>query len=145
MPSLPLVSLIWTAENSIIAAGHDCRPLVFSGSEAGWNEAGTLDNVNSSKSAEPRLGLGGNPSVGRLKTGAFATFRDADSRGHSSSASATRALTVHQNTITNVRAYEYNGSEVTKISTSGVDGILVIWDVNAVTALGGRLGGTHLR
>ena len=148
MPTLPLVSLTWTLEDTIIAAGHDCRPLVFSGSEAGWHEAGTLDDVNSAKSAEPRAGFGGSP-VGRLKTGAFATFRDADSRGHHSSASSpntdTKFLTIHQNTITNVRVYEQRGNVVTKVSTSGVDGLLVIWDVNDVTTLTGRLGSTHLR
>ena len=149
MSSLPLVSLTWTSEDTIIAAGHDCRPLVFSGSEAGWREAGTLDDVNSAKSPEPRPGFGANPGVGRLKTGAFATFRDADSRGHLSSSSSpttdTKFLTIHQNTITNVRAYEQRGNAVTKVSTSGVDGMLVIWDVNAVTALTGTLGSTHLR
>ena len=147
MPSLPLVSLTWTSEDTIIAAGHDCRPLVFSGSAAGWREAGTLDDVNSVKSAEPRSGFGGNTSVGRLKTGAFATFRDADSLGHSSASSPTTDAksSIHQNTITNVRAYEQKGSAVTKVSTSGVDGMLVIWDVNAVTALTGRMGSTHLR
>jgi len=149
MPTLPLVSLTWTSEDTIIAAGHDCRPLVFSGSEAGWREAGTLDDVNSSKSAEPRAGFGGSPVVGRLKTGAFATFRDADTRGHLSSPSSpitdTKFSTIHQNTITNVRAYEQRGNVVTKVSTSGVDGLLVIWDVNDVTALSSRLGSTHLR
>ena len=143
------MSLTWTSEDTIIAAGHDCRPLVFSGSAAGWVEAGTLDDVNSAKSAEPRSGFGGNTSVGRLKTGAFATFRDADSRGQSGSASSpttdSKFLTIHQNTITNVRAYERKGNAVTKVSTSGVDGMLVIWDVNAVTALTGRLGSAHLR
>jgi actin related protein 2/3 complex, subunit 1A/1B len=148
MPSLPLVSLIWTSEDTIVAAGHDCRPLVFSGSEAGWAEAGTLDDVNSHKVTEHRSGFGGHPSVGRLKTGAFASFRDADSRGQSGSASPTtdtKFLTIHQNTITTVRAYEHKGNAVTKVSTSGVDGMLVIWDVNAVTALTSRLGGVHLR
>jgi len=149
MPSLPLMSLTWTSEDTIIAAGHDCLPLVFSGSAAGWVEAGTLDDVNSPKSAEPRSGFGGNTSVGRLKTGAFATFRDADSRGQSGSASSpttdSKFLTIHQNTITNVRAYERKGNAVTKVSTSGVDGMLVIWDVNAVTALTGRLSSAHLR
>ena len=149
MPTLPLVSLTWTSEDTIVAAGHDCRPLVFSGSEAGWREVGTLDDVNSAKSAETRPGFGGNSSVGRLRTGAFATFRDADSRGHLSSPSSpvtdTKFSTIHQNTITNVRAYEQRGNEVIKVSTSGVDGLLAIWDVNDVTALTNRLDSTHLR
>lgn len=143
MPSLPLVSLTWTSEDSIVAAGHDCRPLVFSGSAAGWQETGTLDD---SKSAEGKSGLTPISPVGRLKTGAFATFRDADSRGHTNSPSAdTKVLTVHQNTITSVRPYEYSGNNVTKVSTSGVDGILAVWDVNAVSALTGRVSGLQLR
>ena len=127
---MPLVSLTWTSEDTIVAAGHDCRPLVFSGSEAGWHQAGTLDDVNSPKSAEPRSGFGG---VGRLKTGAFATFH-ADSCSSASPTTDTKFLTIHQNTITNVRAYEHKGNAVTKVSTSGVDGMLVIWDINTVTA-----------
>lgn len=148
MQSLPLVTLTWTSEDVIVAAGHDCRPIVFSGSEAGWQEAGTLDDSTAPKSAETRPGVGG---VGRLKTGAFATFRDADSRGQSSISGGgspltnTKLLTIHQNTITNIRPYEVRGNEVTKVSTSGVDGMLVIWDVNGVTGLSGRLGGAQLR
>ncbi|RDB21525.1 Actin-related protein 2/3 complex subunit 1 [Hypsizygus marmoreus] len=137
--SLPFVTLTWTSEDSIVAAGHDCQPVVFSGSEAGWQGIGSLDHTTAPKSAEgPRAGYGGSSSVGRLKAGAFATFRDADSRGQSSisgsgSPSAdTKMLTVHQNTITSVRPYETRGGQVTKVSTTGVDGKLVIWDVNDV-------------
>lgn len=146
MPSLPLVSLIWTSEDTIVAAGHDCRPLVFSGSEAGWQEAGTLDDATVPKS-ESRSAFGGASSVGRLKAGAFATFRDADTRGQTSSSSTTgdALLTIHQNTITNVRAYDYSGTNVSRVSTSGVDGMLIIWDVDAVSALTARVGGAHLR
>jgi len=144
LPSLPLVSLTWTSENSIVAAGHDCRPLVFNGSEQGWQEAGTLDD---SKGAGGSGFGAGTP--GRLKTGAFATFRDADVRGQSGAGGAgqtdTKLLTIHQNTINSVRPYEVVGGEVTKVSTSGVDGNLVIWDTNEVSALATRLGGTQLR
>ena len=152
MPSLPLISLTWTSEDTVIAAGHDCRPLVFTGSEAGWQEAGTLDDATAAKSPDsPRSGFGGNTSVGRLKTGAFATFRDADTRGQSSIAGSasptadTKLTTIHQNTITNIRPYEYRGGNVTKVSTTAVDGMLVIWDVSAVTSLTSRLGSAHLR
>ncbi|PPQ98827.1 hypothetical protein CVT24_003381 [Panaeolus cyanescens] len=152
MSTLPFVSLTWTSEDSIVAAGHDCRPIVFSGNEQGWQESGTLDDATSSKSNESRSGFGGgSPTVGRLKAGAFATFRDADTRGQSSMAGAgtggsdSKLLTIHQNTITNVRPYEFNGSTVSKVSTSGVDGMLVVWDVNDVSALTSRLSATRLR
>ncbi|KAF8891183.1 actin-related protein ARPC3 [Infundibulicybe gibba] len=154
--SLPFVTLTWTSEDSIVAAGHDCQPVVFSGTSAGWQSVGSLDDTTGPKSAEgARAGYGGNASVGRLKTGAFATFRDADTRGQSSISGAgtpsgdTKLLTVHQNTITSVRPYETQGPQVTKVSTSGVDGNLVIWEVGSVTAggagaLSGRLGGMNL-
>ncbi|KAF9013935.1 actin-related protein ARPC3 [Cyathus striatus] len=147
MPLLPLVTLTWTAEDTIIAAGHDCRPLVFSGTSGGWQESGTLDDSKSGESSRSAIGGAG---VGRLKAGAFATFRDADSRGQSSisgsSGSAdTKLMTVHQNTITSVRAYEIRGDQVTKVSTTGVDGTLAIWDVNEVSALTARIGGMQVR
>lgn len=88
---------------------------------------------------------------------AFNMFRAADSRGVSSSSSSstpssaglaagqkltsngTELLTVHQNTITSVRPYEGgNGSDVTRVSTTGVDGRLVIWPVSSG---GGGVGG----
>ncbi|KAF8226787.1 actin-related protein ARPC3 [Tricholoma matsutake] len=157
MLSLPVVTLTWTSEDSIVAAGHDCQPFVFSGSEAGWQKTGSLDDTTAPKSAEPgRAGYGGSSSVGRLKAGAFATFRDADSRGQSSiSGSGTssvdsKLLTVHQNTVTSVRMYEVHGDHVSRVSTSGVDGKLVIWDANAiatsdVSTLSTRLGSAYLR
>jgi len=55
-------------------------------------------------------------------------------------------MTVHQNTITSVRPYEWaqNGN-VTKVSTTGVDGKLVIWSVSAAAGLVPKLAGIHLR
>ncbi|EAU88721.2 hypothetical protein CC1G_01094 [Coprinopsis cinerea okayama7 len=148
LPSLPLVSLTWTSEHSIVAAGHDCRPLVFAGSEQGWQESGTLDDATSTKSPGGASGFGSGP--GRLKSAAFETFRAADTRGQSniggSGTTDTKLHTIHQNTITTVRAYEWDqNGEVTKVSTSGVDGTLVIWDANAISALTGRLGGATVR
>ncbi|KAJ4475719.1 actin-related protein ARPC3 [Lentinula aciculospora] len=135
MPTLPLVTLTWTSEDTIVAAGHDCQPIVFSGSDAGWQEVGTLDN--GSYAAGSKAGPG---SVGRLKTGAFATFRDADSRGQTSSGTAdTKLTTIHQNTITSVRPYAGEPGQITQVSTTGVDGKLVIWDTASVSALTGRM------
>ncbi|KAJ7050570.1 actin-related protein ARPC3 [Mycena amicta] len=137
--SLPFVTLTWTTEDTIVAAGHDCQPVIFSGSEGGWQGVGSLDDSTSAKSAG---GAGAsNSPVGRLNSAAFSTFRNADSRGHTSgnSSSDTKLLTVHQNTITSVRPFETKGGRVTKVSTSGVDGNLVIWDTDNVTA--GRMAG----
>ncbi|KAF5349466.1 hypothetical protein D9757_012436 [Collybiopsis confluens] len=136
MPTLPFVTLTWTTEDTIVAAGHDCQPVVFTGSDAGWQEVGTLDDGSHGAGARPSPG-----PVGRLKTGAFATFQNADSRGQGSSVSSdTKLSTIHQNTITSIRPFEGAAGQVTSISTTGVDGKLVIWDTTSVSPLVGRMG-----
>ena len=88
-----------------------------------------------------RAGLGGASPVGRLNSAAFNTFRNADSRGISNvpgspgPSAESELFTVHQNTITSVRAYDGVPGAVSRVSTTGVDGKLVIWDVNAVTSV----------
>ncbi|KAG1891457.1 WD40-repeat-containing domain protein [Suillus subluteus] len=142
--SLPYVTLTWTSEDALVAAGHDCQPVVFSGSEQGWALIGTLDDTTaSSASKAPGARTG---TVGRLNSAAFNTFRNADTRGHTGDAgSDTELLTVHQNTITSVRPYAYGGEGiVSRVSTTGVDGKLIIWDVNAVSALTGKMGGLRV-
>ncbi|CAL1705629.1 unnamed protein product [Somion occarium] len=175
---LPLVTLTWTREDEIIAAGHDCQPFVFRGGEAGWELAGTLDDNKHAGGGSTGVGGGrgfgaagagaGASPVGRLSSAAFTTFRNADTRGFASMASSptspggsgglpsaggggeSEIFTLHQNTITEVRVYEGVPGDVRKVSTSGVDGKLVVWDVANVSPLGaaglsGKLGGMHIR
>lgn len=117
--------------------------MVFSGSEAGWAFVGSLDDT-SSGGGRSTAKAGG---VGRLNSSAFNTFRNADTRGHAGGGDVsadTELLTVHQNTITSVRPFEW-GAEgvVSRVSTSGVDGKLVIWNTVPVNVAGiaGRLAG----
>lgn len=140
LQSLPFVTLTWTAEDTLVAAGYDCNPVVYSGGLDGWSLAGTLDDtVGATKTGGTRTG-----TVGRLNTAAFNAFRNADTRGHTSeTVTDTELHTIHQNTITSVRPYEKGvDGTVARVSTSGVDGKLVIWNVSAVSAGGltGRLG-----
>jgi actin related protein 2/3 complex, subunit 1A/1B len=106
---------------------------------------GTLDEAKAGKSASSSKAavVGG----GRLNSAAFNTFRNADSRGIANTPAGTGETelgTIHQNTITSVRAYEGGSGAVTRVSTSGVDGKLVVWNVDSVTALAGKLGGTSI-
>ncbi|KAG9097961.1 hypothetical protein FS749_005023 [Ceratobasidium sp. UAMH 11750] len=159
--TLPYVTLTFTSESALVAAGHDCQPVLFSDNGSGWALEGSLDDITSAKSPAGPRSAG---AVGRLNNEAFNRFKNADSRGATgpppipgSSASTSGAggelLTVHQNTITSVRAYEGAPENVTRVSTTGKDGQLVIWDVAGKTGAGGagvigvtnRLGGMHLR
>jgi actin related protein 2/3 complex subunit 1A/1B len=159
--TLPYVTLAFTSESSLVAAGHDCQPVLFSDSGSGWELAGSLDDITTAKTP---VGSRGASAVGRLNNEAFNRFKNADSRGSTgappipgSSASTSgpggELLTVHQNTITSLRAYEGEPGNVTRVSTTGKDGLLVIWDVAVKTGPGGagvvgltsHLGGVHLR
>ncbi|GAA6021642.1 hypothetical protein JCM11491_001249 [Sporobolomyces phaffii] len=164
LASLACLDVVFTSETSLIAAGHDCQPLTFEGTpELGWSHTGSLDHRTGSggRAAAAAGGPSGAGGVGRLnRSEAFNMFRAADSRGVSSSSPAapasssssagigagqkltstgTELLTVHQNTITSVRTYEGGGAsgvDVARVSTTGVDGRLVIWPVG-----GGGVGG----
>ena len=121
---LPFVTLVFISETQIIAAGHDCAPYLFAHRGGQWVlcdkiDTGTKKSVMSSNTA-------------------FNKFKQMDSRAQSSTTTDTELNTVHQNTITLVRPYDGAGDKVTKISTSGVDGKLVVWDL--MTAGLDRLG-----
>jgi actin related protein 2/3 complex, subunit 1A/1B len=87
---------------------------------------------------------------------AFNMFRNMDRKGTAKAAAEDTSLpTVHQNTITYnchiiqltnrmLRAYESGPGGVSKIVSSGLDGKIVIWDVNK-SGLEGRMGGMSLR
>ncbi|CDZ96947.1 Actin-related protein Arp2/3 complex, subunit ARPC1/p41-ARC [Phaffia rhodozyma] len=150
--NLPYTSLLWLSESSLVAAGHDCQPFLLTGSaDGGWKSERSLDDGSSAGGGNRSGVLTPSGGVGRLNSEAFKTFRSADSRGASSSSGAgpgaggsqggngggTELKTVHQNTITSLKPYEWNEQgEVVKFSSSGVDGRLVIWE-----ATGGSVGG----
>lgn len=112
---LPLTSLIWNGENEIIAAGHDCEPYRFRGSEGGWQLTGPIENKRG-------------PGDGMVREeSALQMFRQMDLKGQSQADTALK--TTHQNTISTVRPYEGLNGAVSKLSTSGVDGRVVIWSL----------------
>ncbi|MBW0572651.1 hypothetical protein O181_112366 [Austropuccinia psidii MF-1] len=151
LPSLPLVSLTFCSEQMFIAAGHDCQPLVFQGNlNSGWQLVKTLDEgkANSSNQNQRAPSSG----IGRLNNEAFNLFRSADSRGVMSAMDTAPSTgnragvdTVHSNTITNVRNFAGTNGAITHISTSGVDGKVVVWDVNGGSANGISQGIASMR
>jgi len=146
--SLSYMTLTFINEETLVAAGHDSQPVLFAGDANGWDSSRSLDDASAkSTTAAPAARMGG---IGRLNNEAFNRFKAADSRGVGSSPSnaaqsppgsptlsggarvnggSTERVTIHQNTITSVRPYEGQAGAVTKVSTSGVDGRLVIWKI----------------
>lgn len=97
-PTLPHVALAFVSENSLVAAGHDCQPVLFEGdATSGWTLKKSLDvaGAAASKGAPPppppkAPGLGAGAGVGRLNNEAFNRFKSADARGAPAAPSASQ-------------------------------------------------------
>jgi actin related protein 2/3 complex subunit 1A/1B len=111
---LPFMSLVWSSESEIIAAGYNCEAYRLQGSEQGWQLTGSLESKS-------RPGL-----QDQREESALNMFRQMDLKGKSGT-DDTKLKTVHQNTINTIRSYQESGGNVTKVSSTGVDGRVVIW------------------
>ncbi|KAF2141803.1 uncharacterized protein K452DRAFT_227828 [Aplosporella prunicola CBS 121167] len=107
---LPFMSVVWTSEAEIIAAGYDCAAYRFQGNEGGWVLAGAL---------EAKAGAG---AADDKEESALNMFKQMDLKGKTKD--DTKLHTTHQNTVLMLRGYQDG-----KISSSGVDGRVVVWDV----------------
>uniref|UniRef100_A0A8C6L4Z9 Actin-related protein 2/3 complex subunit n=1 Tax=Nothobranchius furzeri TaxID=105023 RepID=A0A8C6L4Z9_NOTFU len=116
---LPLLSVIFVSENSLVAAGHDCCPMLFR-----CDDGGTLTFV--SKLDLPKQSIQRNMS-------AMERFRNMDKRATTEDRNTTLD-TLHQNSITQVSIYEGDKRDCRKFCTTGIDGAMTIWDFKSLEA-----------
>ncbi|KAK6643672.1 hypothetical protein RUM43_005182 [Polyplax serrata] len=109
---LPFKCCLWIGKNTIVAAGHGCCPMLFSVDSN--NHITFLSKLDISQKRE----TGG--------ISAMRKFQSLDRQARVAN-NDTALETIHQNTITGIRLYS-----TTKLSTSGLDGQLVIWDMNTL-------------
>ncbi|KAI5929210.1 Actin-related protein 2/3 complex subunit 1A [Manis javanica] len=110
---LPLLSVSFVSENSVVAAGHDCCPMLFN-----YDDRGCLTFV--SKLDIPKQSIQRNMS-------AMERFRNMDKRATTEDRN-TALETLHQNSITQVSVYEVDKQDCRKFCTTGIDGAMTIWD-----------------
>jgi len=115
---LPLMSCSWINSNEIIAAGCDCSPIRFN-----LDDDGTIKSIG-------KLDEGKKASIATVS--AMQLFRSMDKRGQNSADSGTLLDTVHQNTITQISIHSGDKDKAEKISTSGIDGRIVVWNYSAI-------------
>nr|KAG5710410.1 hypothetical protein BaRGS_022228 [Batillaria attramentaria] len=115
---LPFLGITWVSENSMVAAGYDCNPMLF-----------TYDAGKGSLSLVSKLDIPQEKAAGTVS--AMNRFRDLDKKA-SSGDNSTELKTQHQNTITQVSVFDGTKAQCKRISTSGVDGNLIIWDLNSL-------------
>jgi len=117
---LPFLSCVWISPNTIVVAGHSCTPLLFS----------------ISSDTQPTLTFVGKLEQDQKKSGGSLTamrhFQNLDKRAESDSVD-TVLDSIHQNSITNIVIYQGDKGSANKISTSGMDNQLVVWDLNTLT------------
>jgi actin related protein 2/3 complex subunit 1A/1B len=114
---LPFADLLWISESEIVCAGYDCEAYRFSGSENGWQLTGSVEKAGAKNGGQQE------------EESARNLFRAMDLRGRAGGNEVTKLPTVHQNSINKLRVYQENGGQVQKISTAGVDGRVVVWDL----------------
>ncbi|XP_062304746.1 actin-related protein 2/3 complex subunit 1A [Osmerus eperlanus] len=117
---LPLLSVIFVSENSVVAAGHDCCPMLFR-CEAGGGGVVLVCRLDQPKQAAQR------------NISAMERFRNMDKRA-SSEERNTALDTLHQNSITQVSIYEGDKRDCRKFCTTGIDGAMTIWDFKSLEA-----------
>lgn len=118
---LPFAACVWVTENSIVTAGYDYIPILFSHDDNDTLSTGQKLDVPKKKESSGTVS-------------AMAKFRTMDKQAQSAddSGSGTGVHTTHQNAISQVQIHSGTKASATKFATSGVDGRLVIWDVKSL-------------
>lgn len=117
LKGLPYRSLIWVTPNSVVAAGHDCQPHLFSNKGGNWQFVQTLEPAKKNEAK------GGGTS--------FDKFRQMDTRGQEST-NDTILESIHQNAISDLAILQGDRASVTSFVSSGVDGKLTTWTVKSL-------------
>ncbi|XP_057658263.1 actin-related protein 2/3 complex subunit 1A [Diorhabda carinulata] len=112
---LPFLSCTWITNKSVVAVGHSCIPIVYGLKND--DRFGFVAKLDTSLKKES-----GGLSAMRM-------FHSLDKQARTET-SDTNLDSIHQNAITCVCIYMGDKEKTLKISTSGADGLLVIWDLN---------------
>ncbi|EEQ37021.1 hypothetical protein CLUG_01144 [Clavispora lusitaniae ATCC 42720] len=120
---LPFKSLLFL-HDKIIVGGHNCNLIVFQGNESGWREAYHVEKQKDLIHDVPPVA---DDDVEISSHDALNMFKQMDLKGRvnkTNKGSGKALSTIHQNTITSLRWYDGG-----KVSTSGIDGKIVIFSV----------------
>jgi len=115
LPTLPLTALLFVNESTVVGAGHDCNPQLFVHQNDAWTAGPRLDKAEVAAAAA-------GPDAKKK-------FENLVKTGQETSVTALN--TKHQNTIKSIVPFAGSSGNYTAVSTSGIDGRLIIWPVHA--------------
>ncbi|XP_004500004.1 actin-related protein 2/3 complex subunit 1B-like [Cicer arietinum] len=120
---LPLRDVLFVSEKTVIGVGFDCNPMVFAADERGvWGFIRYLGE---------RKTVSSGSTYGSQFSEAFGKFYGQSKHGVSNDAvetSKTRGA-VHDNCINSIIPLGQHGILTRRFSTSGLDGRIVLWDL----------------
>ncbi|CCD26713.1 Arc40p NDAI_0I01440 [Naumovozyma dairenensis CBS 421] len=128
---LPFKALVWINDHEIICAGYSCHPVLFAEAAQGWKFAKNLDKVADSNQAQISTHTTGtsvededeNPTFGMS---ALKKFKELDLKGK---VSANVKESAHENAISELASFAESSGQVTQVSSSGLDGKIVIYTI----------------
>ncbi|KAK6462296.1 WD40-repeat-containing domain protein [Scheffersomyces coipomensis] len=126
---LPFKSFVFLTNNKLVVGGHNCNLIVFEGDESDWKESFKVESQKDLINDVPVHGNGDEDDEEISSHQALNMFKQMDLKGRvnkpTNGAGGSKALTtIHQNTIASIKLFSAN-----KVSTSGIDGKVVIFTV----------------
>ena len=122
--SLPIQSLLYISERGVLGGGHDFNPLLFGYSDDN-NKWEYKRNLEARKAAAVTTAATGSVAAAR------ALFQNKSTRGQDSKNDDDKLWTKHENTITCMQQADTSPTDgMTHVSTTSLDGSLVIWELN---------------
>lgn len=118
---LPFLSCTWISPQSVLVAGHSCVPLVYNVDGADGNKLSLSVKLDLSQKKEA-AGIS-----------AMRIFQSLDRNSRTENAD-TSLDSIHQNAIACVCLYKGDKGSAQMVTTSGLDGQLVIWDIDALAS-----------
>lgn len=111
---LPFTCVQWVTENTLVAAGHDCSPMLFTFQDNKLQFVTKLDISPEQKSNNQKS--------------AMQKFKNIDRTAVQESINVTLP-SLHQNTITEILPHTGKPENIQKFTTCGIDGLIALWDL----------------
>ncbi|ERE65923.1 actin-related protein 2/3 complex subunit 1B [Cricetulus griseus] len=121
--TLPFLAITFITENSLVAAGHNCFPVLF-----------TYDSAAGTLSFGGRLDVPKQSSHSQRGMTAREHFQYLDKKASSEGGASTDAGldSLHQNSINQISVLSGGKAKCTQFCTTGMDGGMSIWDLKSL-------------
>ncbi|AET38020.1 Arc40p Ecym_2274 [Eremothecium cymbalariae DBVPG len=127
---LPFKALIWIDDHTILCGGYSCHPVLFTEDNSGWKFARNLDKTTSTEKPTSFTGVSGNDQEEEEEhsfgMSALKKFKELDLKGK---ISAQQERSTHENAITCLFPFSETSRGVSQVSSSGLDGKIVIFNL----------------